>query len=194
MPATFKMSKRFFNALDRLERGMEQAAHEGMLKAMQQAEDDARGIYRWRKPGTYRNTDKDGKTWEWEVTGLTAASLTGYVVSNLGSDKRTKALVAQRAARFNVQRDWMKVNTIDPSVTADYSPRAGKVLGVVTMYTAYAPFLQRKEMYGAKWGKPSAGEPVTVEVLRVNWDTYYVPRIIRPHIERIMRRIASSYT
>lgn len=192
MSSQFKLSSTFNSNLQLLADGMLGAAHEAMRAAMKQAEDDARGIYRWRQPGEYTHTGKGGTTWVWEVTGLTAASITGYVVSALGNEKAPKGLAARRALRYHKNVDLTKINTIDPSLMGDHSAASGRVVGVVTMYTAYAPYLQQKEIKGAKWGQPTAGEPVTIEVLRVNWERFYVPRIIRTHIEKAMQRIAAQ--
>lgn len=187
----FKLNPAFNRHLQQLADGMLEAAHEAMREAMKQAEEDARAIYRWRQPGEYMQTDAQGEPWVWEVTGLTAASITGYVVSARANEKAPKNLAPRRALRYHKNSDLTKTNTIDPSLMGDHSPAPGRVLGVVTMYTAYAPYLQKKEIHGAKWGIPTAGEPVTIEVLRVNWSAYYVPRIIRPRIEQAMQRVSA---
>lgn len=191
MPSKFKLSSTFNSNLQLLADGMLEASHEAMRAAMKQAEDDARAIYRWRQPGEYMQTDQKGVPWVWEVTGLSAASITGYVVSARGDEKAPKNLSPRRALRYHGNSDLSKTNALDPSLMGNHSAPPGRVVGVVTMYTAYAPYLQKKEINGAKWGQPSAGEPVTIEVLRVNWGRFYVPQIIRPRIEKAMQRIAA---
>lgn len=189
MASTFKALPAFDTAMRVLRQGIEDAAEEAMGQAMAQAEKDTQSLYRWRKPGTYTETDRAGNTWTWEVTGQTAASITGYVVGN----KRLKNL--NPGPTTTVTRNGMgfapRTHGVDASLTGDYSERDGHVMGIVTMYTAYAPYLQAREKRGGEWGTPTAGEPVTIEVLRVNWDAYYVPNIIRPTIERVMQRIAA---
>lgn len=186
-----KLNPSFNRNMQALTDGMRQAAHNAMLEAMKQAEEDARAIYRWRKPGEYTHPDRKGRPWVWEVTGLTAASITGYVVSELGDTKAPKNLSSRRALRYHANSDLSKINEIDPSLMGDHPVQKDRVLGVVTMYTAYAPHLQHKEVSGGKWGIPAAGDPVTIEVLAVNWGRYYVPRIIRPAIEREMQKITA---
>jgi hypothetical protein len=189
--STFKLNKAFNPNMDILRQGIQEAAQEAMRAAFAQAEEDAQGMYRWRKPGEYQNYDRNGKSWVWEVTGLSAASITGYVVGPLGDEKKPKALAGRRALRFHSNSDLTKINELDPSLMGRHSARKGRVIGVVTMYTAYAPYLQAKEITGGLWGIPKAGEPVTIEVLRVNWDAYYVPNIIRPLIEKKMGEVAA---
>lgn len=192
MPSKIKLGRNFKSNLQLLRDGMLDASHLAMREAMQKAEEDAQAIYRWRQPGEYMQTDKNGKPWVWEVTGLSAASITGYVVSAKGDEKRAKALSSRQALRYRGNSDLTKTNSIDPSLMGNHSAGPGRVLGVVTMYTAYAPYLQKKEIRGGVWGQPSAGEPVTVEVLRINWAQFYVPQIIRPFIEKHMQRVIAS--
>lgn len=178
--SSFKVSGNFYVAMDELRWGIEAAAREAMAKAMEVAEQDARAMYSWRQPGTYTEDYPSG-TWEWTVTGMSAASITAYVVP----DKKLKRFPAVTTTTYWNGIAKTHVHQIDPALTGDYNEEPGKVKGVVTMYTGYAPYLQAHET-----GAGGQEYPVTVEVLEVNWETLYCPKIIQPTIEKIMTRIA----
>lgn len=185
--SSITLGRSFLRDLDLLSSEIETAAEDAMRAAMDAAANDARKMKRWRSAGTYTATDKDGALWEWEVTGLTAESITGYVVGN----KQLKALNPARAVRRKKDGYVMPLgaNGVDPSVTGDYAPEPGKVIGIVTMYTAYAPYLQKKEREGSVWGIPGAGDVVTEEVLAANWENGYLSQILIPRLERAMQRL-----
>ena len=103
-----------------------------------------------------------------------------------------------RAANERCQRGEHPHRPADPRVvafydalTGDYPEEPGVVQGVVTMYTAYAPYLQMKEIAGGVWGQPSPGNPVTIEVLEVYWEPIYIPMLERIITQR-MSRYANS--
>lgn len=192
MPSRVRMSSRFAANLGLIADELERAAYEGMQEAMEQAEEDARGAYRWRSPGEYQEPGADGRPWVWEVTGQTAASITGYAVSAGRNGKRLKNLsVRTDVLRWKGNYSFPKSNTLNPGLTGDYTAPSGRVLGILTMYTSYAGALQGKEKKGAIWGIPGAGEYVTVETLLVNWASAYVPAIIRPRIEQALLKLAA---
>lgn len=188
MGSKFKLAPGFTDSIRRRETGIKEAAEAGMLKAMEMAEDDARQLRRWRDPGYYAEQDRFGDTWTWRVTGATDASITAYVVPH----KRLKSLPGQRTIITREGADgfdkaYEHLHHIDPDLTGTYQEEAGKVKGVVTMYTHYAAYLQQKEINGGTWGTPSPGNPVTVEVLEVYWDAVYVPvieRVMTSHMRR----------
>lgn len=188
--STFKVSRNFTSNVQRVRDGIHDAATAGMVKMVAVAEEDARKLASWHRPGEYMDVDQGGNVWEWEVTGASAASITGYIVGN----KKLKSLnpgptttVYKNGAPYPPH-----AHNVDPSLTEEYTTQPGKVMGVVTMYTAYAPYLQDKEVSGATWGSPAGrGSPVTIEVFEINWDRFYVPVVIRPIMESWMQRVAA---
>lgn len=181
--SSFKLSPNFKNHMRSLREGMEKAATEAMGAAMAQAERDAQGLYPWHHPGEYA-AQYGQDTWQWTVTGLSAATITGYVVPN----KKLKNLPSIATTSYWNGIPMQHVSRVDPTVTQDYAPETDKIKGIVTMYTHYAPFLQ-------DWETGAGGQknPVTVEVLEVNWETFYVPKIIRPIIEQRMATLSARF-
>jgi hypothetical protein len=185
----FKVSSRFAPNMQRLADGIKDATEKAMAAAMEKAEQDAQQLYRWRTPGDYTEVDRGGNKWEWTVTGAAAASIRAYVVPN----KRLKSLPGQSTTVYKNGVGFSPHDhSADPGLTGDYAEEPGKVKGVITMYVGYAPYLQKKEINGAVWDQPSPGNPVTIEVLDVYWDSYYVPHVIRPTIERLMAKVSAS--
>ncbi len=183
MPSTFKFNRNaFLTAMGDLRLGVINAAEEAMEAVVSKAAKDAQDIKKWRDEGWYSEDYASGN-WTWEVTGMAAASIQGYVVPN-------KTLHQQPT--YETVSYWngipkKKVHATDSSVTGTYNEEQDKVIGIITMNVAYAPYLQEYEMDLAQY-------PVTVEVLEMNWATVYVPRVIRPIMERVMGRIARKYT
>ena len=174
--SSIKISTRFSRSLTRMARAVE-----GMAEAMSEAEAEAKGTYRWRRPGEYQRPDKNGRPISWEVTGLTADSITGYVVSPRVSPRQLPG-GSRPAMRFLDNSDLSKTNRLDPSITGTYGPEKGKIRGILTMYSEHSPYLQEKEIQGGLWGIPGAGEPVVVEVVRVNGSRY--ARLLRRAIRK----------
>lgn len=189
MPSSFRLAPGFKQSLQTRADGIQEAAKLAMTQVMAQAEQDAQQLYRWRTPGYYSEADAAGDTWTWRVTGATAASITGYVVGNkqLKSHNPGQQTTILRESDHGPDKAYRHFHGVDPSLTGDYAERPGVVQGVVTMYTAYAPFLQMKEIAGGVWGQPSAGNPVTIEVLEVYWDVVYVPMLERLITARMQR-------
>lgn len=191
MGSKFKLAGGFSESIRRRADGIQQAAEQAMEKAMAMAEQDAQQLKRWHDPGYYSEQDRFGDTWTWRVTGASEASITAYVVPH----KRLKSLPGQRTIITREGADgfdkaYEHTHGTDTSLTGDYTEEAGKVKGIVTMYTHYAVYLQHKEITGGSWGSPSPGNPVTVEVLEVYWDAVYVPLIERT-MTAYMRRFAN---
>lgn len=184
MASTFKLNPAFSAAVLALGGGMRDAAEDAMTAAMEVAEQDAQALKRWRDPGTY---SEDG--WEWQVTGQATASITAYVVGH----RQQKALnpAPQTTVSHNGRAFRPKTHSIDTGLEGTYVQQPGVVTGIVTMNVAYAPYLQKKEIGGAVWGQPTAGRPVTLEVLELNWSSLYVPQIIVPRLERAMNALKS---
>lgn len=189
MASTVKLNPAFGAAVLALGVGIQAATEDAMAAAMEVAEQDAQALKRWRDPGTYSEDDRAGNTWVWQVTGQATASITAYVVGH----RQPKALnpAPQTTVTRNGHAFRARTHSIDTALEGTYAPQPGVVTGVVTMNVAYAPFLQRKELGGAVWGIPSAGQPVTLEVLALNWSSVYVPQIIAPRIERAMNALRS---
>ncbi len=188
--STFKVAQGFAQSLQVRAAAIQQAATEAMTQVMAQAEQDAQSLYRWREPGYYSETDAGGDTWTWRVTGASAASITGYVVGNkqLKSNNPGQQTTILRESDHGPDKAYRHFHGVDPSLTGDYQERPGIVQGVVTMYTAYAPFLQMKEIAGGHWGQPSPGNPVTIEVFEVYWEHVYIPLL-----ERLISRRMDRY-
>jgi hypothetical protein len=158
------------------------AVEETMQTLMDTAADDARAIEHWRNPGRYEE-DYGGNTWSWEVTGMAAASIQGYVVPN-------KDLAGQ-ATKVTTSY-WNGIALKHPSstndaVTGDHQAAPEHIVGVLTMNVAYAPYLQEYELR-------QGYTPVVVEVFDAQWAQVYVPQILRPGIERFMERVQKRYT
>src|SRR5689334_8888999 len=151
----FKVAAGFAQSLQVRAAAMEKAAKEAMQQVMAQAEQDAQQLYRWREPGYYSEQDAFGDTWTWRVTGATAASITGYVVGNkkLKSNNPGQRTIITRESNHGPDKAYHHFHGVDPSLMGDYAERPGVVQGVVTMYTAYAPYLQMKEIVGGVWGQ-----------------------------------------
>lgn len=195
--STFKLHSSFLPALRTRAAAIERAAYEAMAKAMNQAEADAKTMYEWRKPGTYRAVDSSGAEWEWEVTGVAADSIQAYVVG-----RGPKTAGVGRETTYITRRSeygggsflttYRHEHYADPGLLPTHSPAPGRVTGIVTMNPVYVQYLQSKEVTGGTWGVPDTGpnRPVTVEVLEVFWENQYVPHIIAPHIARVMSRFS----
>lgn len=184
---------------------LEDAAHEaaqiGMEDAMAAAERDARQLARWRSPGHYTEQYDSGAIWEWDVTGFALQTIKGVVIGknsptvNLPDFSGPTTTTIKHSANANGEYNWAfnHPRETDSSLFDPVSPAHNEeYVGVVTMYAAYAPYLQRKEMTGGEHGVPSAGLPVTVEVLAVNWTTVYIPTIIKPVFDIIMDAAARA--
>lgn len=192
MASSFKVAAGFAQSLQVRADAIQKAATDAMTQVMAQAEQDAQQLYRWRTPGYYSETDAAGDTWTWRVTGASAASITGYVVGNkqLKSANPGQQTTILRESDHGPDKAYRHYHGVDPSLTGDYSEKPGVVQGIVTLYTAYAPFLQMKEIAGGGWGQPSPGNPVTIEVLEVYWDVVYIPlleRLITARMDRYGR-------
>jgi hypothetical protein len=168
----FKVHSGFKAAIDKLRTGVVQAADSAMGEVMARAEKDARDMKRWNDAGTA--TSKSG-IWEWEVTGLAEETITGYVVSKYRNKtlKNVSSRTGRRAA--NGYEFPPRVHSADPSLTGDYDAGDDTVIGVVTMYPAYANYLQGMELGGSQDGAIMAGQVVVVEVLQRNWHNVYRP-------------------
>jgi len=165
-----------------LELAMREASREAMAEMIRQAVEDARSLKRWRDPDRYEQLYPSGH-WSWEVTGMASSSITGYIVP----DKKLPRLASRITTSYHDGRALTHPHYVDDRVTGDYVDREHVVQGVITMNIAYAPYLQDYEM-------KVAGEPVTVEVLRVNWSSVYAPRILTPVLERAMERATAAFT
>jgi hypothetical protein len=187
--SSFKLAQDFAQSIQVRADAIQRVAQEAMAEVMAQAEQDAQQLYRWRDPGYYSETDAGGDTWTWRVTGATAASITGYVVGNkqLKASNPGQRTIITRESNHGPDKAYEHFHGVDPSLTGDYSERPGVIQGIATMYTAYAPFLQMKEIAGGHWGQPSPGNPVTIEVLEVYWDAVYVPLLERLITQRMDR-------
>lgn len=162
--------------------GMRRAAKKAMKAAMKQAEADAKSIYQWRNPGRYEEDYPSGH-WSWEVTGMAAASITGYVVP----DKDLKQLPTTVTTSYHDGVALRHPHFTDDGVTGDYREDPDIIKGVLTMNIAYAPYLQAYET-------DTFGDPVVIEVLEANWASYYVPSVIAPEIDRALQTVISQYT
>lgn len=182
MASSFKFNQPMFHrSMKVLQETLLLAGEEGMQKVVDQAADDARQIQHWREPGPAEEDYPSGH-WEWEVTGMAAASIQGYVVPN-------KKLHGQ-PSRTTISH-WNGIalrhpHSTDDSVTGDHNPDPGKVIGIVTMNIAYAPYLQDYE-------RREGETPVVVEVFDTMWSQVYIPTILRPAIEKAMARVAHTY-
>lgn len=195
--SSFKLNAHFKANMDTLRRGIESAADAAMEKVVKRAEKDAQSLYRWREPGEYSNVSSGGGTvWTWTTTGLTAESIKGYIVSprkggkNLPSlSKPDTKIYREDAESSRVYKTYTHQHKTDASLTGDYSAKDGSVLGVLTMYTTYAKYLQDKEKAGAVWDIPGAGQPITIEVFASFWHTYYAPIVAHDEIEKRLTRL-----
>lgn len=175
----------FAGACADLREAIKTGARSAVQKTIDQAVIDAREMAAWNEDGSdQQETYGDGDTWEWHVSGLARESIQGYVVP----DKQ----LAARATTFTTSRHngqpLIHPHATTDSVTGDYANDPNKVVGVVTMNAAYAPFLQ-------EWETTAGGQqvPVTVQVFSLNWDGYYAPRIITPELEQHMEAVARKY-
>lgn len=183
MASSFKFNAtRFQKAMNDFEQGIREAAETAMQKVVKQAATDARAIKQWRDPGEHTQVYPNGDEWTWTVTGMAAASIQGYVVPK----KNLAKLPTVWTTSYRNGHPLQHPHYTNDSVTGDYSADDTKVIGIITMNVAYAPYLQDWEMEGG-------GAPVTVEVLEFNWDRVYVP-IVRREMEKHMGRIARRYT
>jgi hypothetical protein len=171
-------------AFDDIATQLRLAAEEGMQKVVDRAADDARGIYNWNRPGDQEQEYPNGTVWQWEVTGMAAASIQGYVVPN----KRLRGQADRLTTSYKNGAPRQHPHWTDDAVTQDHAPDPDKVIGVVTMNIGYAPYLQ-------EWEQETFGQPpVTVTVFEAFWSRVYVPTVLRPTIERAMRSVARKYT
>jgi hypothetical protein len=183
MPSSFKFNRSAFQlAMGDLRMGVIEAATEAMEQAVAKAAKDAQTIKAWRDEGWHEQDYPSGH-WRWEVTGMAKSSIQGYVVPN-------KTL--QQQPTYGTVSYWngmpkQKIHSTNDSVTGSYSEERDRVIGIVTMNVAYAAYLQDWEMTRSQY-------PVTVEVFEMNWSSVYVPRVIRPVMERVLGRIARKYT
>ena len=151
-----------------LKDAVESGTLEGFEDAMREAAQTAKRIKRWRDAGDSAYVDKSGNLWEWETTGLTENSITGYVLAPGESTNLPGGSGGTSSVRINGRHIWTKVHNLDPSVAGHYTAGPGQFIGVLTMYTQYASYLQAMERSGARGsGIPSAGEMVVVEALTV---------------------------
>jgi hypothetical protein len=163
---------------------LREAGRQGMQKVVDRAAADAKGICNWNHPGPQEKEYPDGTRWQWMVTGMAAASIQGYVVPN-------KSLTGQASVETTSYRDGLPLrhpHSTDDGVTRDYADDPDRVIGVVTMNVAYAPYLQ-------DWEQETFNqEPVTVVVFEAFWSRVYVATILRPTIEKMMAQVARKYT
>ena len=178
----------FTRALKRLQTGLENVAAEAMADVMTQAQKDALRQYRWRRKGTYTAVDRGENTWDWEVSGIAADSIFGYV-----QGRAKKAPSGKQEVYRTVTSDSGESNTwvqVSRMLAFQDGPRTpGRVVGILTMLAAHAPYIQDKEENGSVWGTPAAGAPITVETLSVNWRKYYVPKILRPRFAALLTEL-----
>ena len=169
-------------AKSELGNAMRGAAKKSMQSAMKQSEADAQRIYHWRRPGRYEKDYPSGH-WVWEVTGMSAASIKGYVVP----EKELAQLPTTVTTSYHDGVALHHTHYTDDGVTSDYGVTPDIIKGVLTMNIAYAPYLQEYEI-------DNFGEPVVIEVLEANWDSYYVPSVIAPEIEHLLQSVISQFT
>lgn len=166
-----------------LERAMRRGAKSAMRKAMKEAERDAKEAYQWRSPGRYEVDYGRTGIWSWEVTGMSAASITGYVVP----DKVLPQLPYQETTSYYNGLPLRHPHATDDGVTGNYRENPDVIKGVLTMNTAYAPYLQDYE-------ELELGGPVVEEVLEAWWDGHYWPNVIVPELERALAYTISVYS
>lgn len=142
-----------------------EGAAEGMTRAMAQVEKDAKSIARWREAGESQHTDNSGNLWEWTTTGMTRDTLTGYALAPGESTALSGGGSQQTTVRINGRDVWTKDHFVDPSLAPTHTAGPMQVLGVLTMYTNYARYVQYQEIAGTVSGIPSPGEMVVVEAL-----------------------------
>jgi hypothetical protein len=182
MPLTLKFDRSGFAADRRaLTKALRRAGEKGMAKVVKQAETDAKAVYSWRRPGTY-TVQYPGAEWTWTVTGMAAASITGYVVPN----KRLNTLATIVTTSYKNGVPLQHPHFTDNAVTGDVAEEENMVIGVVTMNVAYAPYLQDYEMQGGD-------SPVVVEVFEMNWERVYIPSLAAT-IEAEMALAAQQFT
>lgn len=160
---------------------LQAAAERGMQKAMAQAEKDAQGTAHWREANTY-TLDYPSGEWTWTVTGLARSSITAYVVPN----KRLKHFPDYFTTSYWNGMPKVHPHRFDDSLTSSPGPDPDRVIGIITMNVAYAPYLQDYE-------QEIGVQPIVVEVLEMNWTPVYVP-VIRGVMQVEMARIAAKYT
>ncbi len=183
MPSSFTFNKDAFSvAIGDLRLGVIVGANEAMEKVVAKAAKDAQSIKQWRDEG-WQEEDYPSGHWRWEVTGMAKASIQGYVVP----DKSLQQQPTYETVSFWNGIPKQKIHNTDDAVTGTHAQENERVIGVITMNVAYAPYLQEYETTLSQY-------PVTVEVLEMNWASVYVPRVIQPVMERVMGRIARKYT
>lgn len=183
MTMSFKFNAGAFSAaMTDLAEGMRDAGRVGMEEVVSQAEMDAQALQHWNEEGQ-QSGEYGGTEWVWTVTDMARSSIVGYVVPN----KKLKSLPNFATTSYRNGQALVHPHHQDNNVTGDHAPLPDRIIGIVTMNVAYAPYLQDYEL--------SLGAlPVVVEVFEQNWSRYYVPSILRPAIERHMQRIAAKYT
>lgn len=169
----------FKSDLEQLEQGMKVAGKHAIRAVVEKAAEDATYIIHWRTPGMWE-LDYPSGNWQWEVTGLAHQSIFGYVVPDRDSPDIGNTVTTSYWNGIALNHP----HYTDDSVTEDYSEDPKRIIGVVTMNINYAPYLQDFEMSNGE-------EPVTVEVLSMNWDAAYVPGIVVPILDQEMSRFAS---
>lgn len=177
----FKLGSDFIADLRRLEKKIDDVSEAAMQLVVDAAENDAKAEYRWNKPGTYSYGD-----WTWQVTGLTAETLTGYVVSARKNGKQLPAISKSPTVSSFGELKFKHSHFTDESITGDHTAGENTIIGILTMYSFYSQWLQEKEISGGKSGSPSAGNPITIDIFQRKMANIYVPVIMRPYIEKKM--------
>lgn len=179
--SSFKVSAAFKPKLTAHKKLLRESADAGMAAVVAQATEDAQSMKRWRDPG--QSTFED---WEWTTTGISAESISGYIVTPRKSTNGFKRL--RHAPTQVLFRGYPMHKTEHKTVNQPKrKSQAGRVLGVVTMYSAYAPWIQRMEIEGSLGGSISPGVPVVIEVFQSNWSSFYVPQILRPALRAALK-------
>ncbi len=168
-------------AVEDFRTAIEKSAEVGMDRAMKMAQHDAAGTAHWREANTYTQEYPSGE-WTWTVTGMARSSITAYVVPGRGLRHFPDYWTTSYRNGMPLQHK----HSFDDSIASTPTPQEGKVIGIITMNVAYAPYLQDYE-------RSIGVQPITVEVLAMNWVPVYVP-LIQGVMHAEMARVAKRYT
>ena len=191
----FNLSPTFISNLFELSTGIEDITFHALDQAMQEASTDAKAEARWRKEGEYVEVDQAGNTWEWDVTGVARDSITAFTVSPNNDSKNLPSSSAHSLVTKTTPDGFITIydhdESTDDSNVVTPSPTSGEIIGVLTMTSDKAEYIQGKEIAGGEWGIPDPGQPITIETLEANID-HYTKNIITPQIAVNIQTLARS--